>query len=164
MRNVTVGLLIVAAAIAYPAIAVLKLEGSSGYYQTFVWMLIAALAVPSLVMLALQFVKDSPRAVAATAAIAFVAFAGHLPFVALIIFLSALDFMNDGFRWGLLCLLAVLTITVGVICLRRYREEPAEGAGSIWSAPLSLSAAYVVLAYVALYSHIASKEAGRTLQ
>ncbi|MGH8241060.1 MAG: hypothetical protein ACREXP_29130, partial [Steroidobacteraceae bacterium] len=93
---------------------------------------------------------DSPRAVAATAAIAFVLFAGLLPFVALVILVSAMDFMNDGMRWGLVCTLAVLACAIGVVCRRRYREEPAEGAGRVWSAPLWMGAGYVLLAYAVI--------------
>jgi len=159
MRQLTIGLLLVAILIAYPAIDWLEMQGESGRYQSTVWLIIAVIEVPLLVMLALQFVKDSPRAVAATAAIAFVGFAALLPFAALMILLSAMDFMNDGKRWGLVCTLAVLVLATGVVSRRRYREEPAEGAGWVWSAPIWMSAAYVLLTYIAIYIS-ASKPVG----
>lgn len=151
MRRLTIVLLLAAILIAYPAIDVLEMQGESGRYQATAWLIIAVIESPLLVMLALQFVSDSPRAVAATAAIAFVGFAGLMPFVALMILLSAIDFMNDGKRWGLVCTLAILLFVTGVVCRRRYREEPAEGARRVWSAPLWMSAAYVLLTYVAIY-------------
>lgn len=144
-------MLLAAILIAYPAIDWLEMQGNSGRYQSTVWLIIAVIEVPLLIMLALQFVRNSPRAVAATAAIAFVGFVGLLPFVALMILLSAMDFMNDGKRWGLVCTLAVLLFATGMVCRRRYRAEPAEGAGRVWSPPIWMSTGYVALTYIVIY-------------
>lgn len=164
MRKLTVGLLLVAAALAYLAIDIIELPGATDATHTFFRLVIWAIELPIVVMLVLQFVTRSPRAVAATAAIAFVTFAGLLPFLALIIFLSVIDFMNDGLRWGLLCTLVILIFAIGLICRRRYRDEPAEGVANVWSGPAAISAAYVLLAYVLIYSYIASTVAERASQ
>ena len=123
MRRLTIVLLIAAVMVAYPAIDVLEMQGESGRYQSTVWLIIAAIEAPLLVMLALQLVGQSPRAVAATAIIAFITAACVVPFAALVILISAMDFMNDGMRWGLLCALALLLLAIGVVCRRRSREE-----------------------------------------